>query len=91
MQHFKLVAFRVIDEKRKESEPPLSEATVMIEGPDGSAQHTVARGNGPLNALDLALRKALLPYYPQLKSSSCTTTKSACSAAARAPTRRCAC
>ena len=68
VQHFKLVAFRVSDEKSKESEPPLSEASVMIVGPDGSSQHTVARGNGPLNALDLALRKALLPYYPQLKS-----------------------
>ena len=68
VQHFKLVAFRVSDEKIKESELPLSEASVMIEGPDGSVQHTVARGNGPLNALDLALRKALLSYYPQLKS-----------------------
>jgi len=66
VQHFKLVAFRVSDEKIRENEPPLSEASVMIEGPDGGAQHTVARGNGPLNALDLALRKALLPYYPQL-------------------------
>jgi 2-isopropylmalate synthase len=68
VQHFKLVAFRVSDEKIKENEPPLSEASVMIVGPDGSSQHTVARGNGPLNALDLALRKALLPYYPQLAS-----------------------
>jgi 2-isopropylmalate synthase len=67
-RHFELVAFRVSDEKIKENELPLSEATVMIEGPDGSAQHTVARGNGPLNALDRALRKALLPYYPQLES-----------------------
>ena len=67
VQHFKLVAFRVSDEKIKDGEPPLSEATVMIEGPDGSAQHTVARGNGPLNALDRALRKALLPFYPQLE------------------------
>ena len=39
----------------------------MIEGPDGGTAHTVAHGNGPLNALDLALRKALLPYYPQLE------------------------
>jgi 2-isopropylmalate synthase len=68
VQHFKLVAFRVSDEKIKENEPPLSEATVMIEGPDGSTAHTVARGNGPLNALDLALRKALLPYFPTLAS-----------------------
>jgi 2-isopropylmalate synthase len=66
VQHFKLIAFRVSDEKVKEDEPPLSEATVMIEGPDGARQHTVALGNGPLNALDRALRKALLPYYPQL-------------------------
>ena len=28
--------------------------------------HTVAEGNGPVNALDQALRKALLPHYPQL-------------------------
>jgi 2-isopropylmalate synthase len=68
VQHFKLVAFRVSDEKIRENEPPLSEATVMIEGPDGSSAHTVARGNGPLNALDRALRKALMPFYPQLAS-----------------------
>jgi 2-isopropylmalate synthase len=60
------VAFRVSDEKIKDNEPPLSEATVKIEGPDGTVQHTVASGNGPLNALDRALRKALTPYYPQL-------------------------
>ncbi|HEY8519954.1 MAG TPA: citramalate synthase [Gammaproteobacteria bacterium] len=65
-RHFKLKAFRVSDEKNKEDEPPLSEATVMIEGPDGSVEHTVALGNGPLNALDRALRKALMKFYPQL-------------------------
>jgi 2-isopropylmalate synthase len=67
VRHFRLLAFRVSDEKNKESEPPLSEATVMIEGPDGSIEHTVAQGNGPLNALDRALRKALKPFYPQLE------------------------
>jgi 2-isopropylmalate synthase len=66
--HFRLLAFRVSDEKNKTDEPPLSEATVMIEGPDGSTEHTVAAGNGPLNALDRALRKALLPFYPELES-----------------------
>jgi 2-isopropylmalate synthase len=65
-RHFKLLGFRVSDEKIKESEPPLSEATVMIEAPNGAIEHTVAQGNGPLNALDRALRKALLPFYPQL-------------------------
>ena len=68
VRHFRLKEFRVSDEKTTESEPPRSEATVMIEGPDGRVEHTVAHGNGPLNALDRALRKALVPYYPQLES-----------------------
>ncbi len=33
---------------------------------DGEVLHTAAEGNGPVNALDAALRKALLPHYPQL-------------------------
>lgn len=32
----------------------------------GERMHTAAEGNGPVNALDIALRKALLPRYPQL-------------------------
>ncbi len=67
-RHFRLLSFRVSDEKNREEEPPLSEATVMVEAPDGTVEHTVAQGNGPLNALDRALRKALLPFYPQLES-----------------------
>ncbi|MBM3125344.1 MAG: citramalate synthase [Chloroflexi bacterium] len=33
---------------------------------NGEVLHTAAEGNGPVNALDLALRKALMSYYPQL-------------------------
>jgi len=66
MRNFRLIGFRVIDEKRKEDEPPLSEATIMIEGPDGSIEHTAATGNGPVNAVDNALRKALVKFYPQI-------------------------
>jgi len=68
VSHFKLKSFRVSDEKIHEDEPVLAEATVRLELPDGSEAHTVAQGNGPLNALDLALRKALMPYYPGLES-----------------------
>jgi 2-isopropylmalate synthase len=68
VSHFRLISFRVSDEKNRVDEPPLSEATVMIEGPDGRVEHTVAQGNGPLNALDKALRKALTPFYPSLES-----------------------
>ncbi len=68
VSHFSLIAFRVSDEKNDVDQPPLSEATVMIEGPDGNVEHTVAQGNGPLNALDKALRKALLPFFPNLEA-----------------------
>ncbi len=63
---FKLIGFRVIDEKRHEDEPAQTEATVMIEDPDGNIEHTAATGNGPVHALDLALRKALVRFYPTL-------------------------
>jgi 2-isopropylmalate synthase len=62
---FSLVGFRVIDEKMEEKEPPYSEATVMIRV-DGQVEHTAAEGEGPVNALDNALRKALEKFYPEL-------------------------
>jgi len=63
---FRLIGFRVVDDKRHEDEHSASEATVMIEGPDGAVEHTAASGDGPVNALDLALRKALTQFYPEL-------------------------
>jgi 2-isopropylmalate synthase len=65
--YFKLHGFRVIDSKRQEGEPPYAEATIKVEV-DGQVEHTAANGNGPVNALDRALRKALEKFYPQLKS-----------------------
>jgi len=50
-----------------ENEPPYSEATVMIER-GGKVEHTAAEGDGPVNALDNALRKALEKFFPQLKT-----------------------
>ncbi len=63
---FTLMGFRVIDEKRREGEKPLSEATIMLRV-GGHTEHTAATGNGPVNALDTALRKALEVFYPELK------------------------
>ena len=63
---FSLVGFRVIVEKRREDEAPISEATIMLRV-DGEVEHTAAVGNGPVNALDNALRKALEKFYPSLK------------------------
>jgi 2-isopropylmalate synthase len=66
VRYFRLIGFRVIDEKRVEGEPPIAEATIMLEGPDGQVEHTAAQGNGPVNALDRALRKALGKFYPEV-------------------------
>ncbi len=63
---FDLLGFRVIVEKTKELEESLSEATIMVKV-DKSIEHTAAVGNGPVNALDNALRKALEKFYPELK------------------------
>ncbi len=64
---FNLIGFRVIDEKRSKGEKPYAEATIMVEV-GGMIEHTAATGNGPVNALDNALRKALYNFYPQLKT-----------------------
>ena len=63
---FNLIGFRVIDDKKKGDEHLYAEATVMLEV-DGSIEHTAAVGNGPVNALDHALSKALKRFYPILE------------------------
>ncbi|HWP34585.1 MAG TPA: citramalate synthase, partial [Thermodesulfobacteriota bacterium] len=63
---FELLGFRVIAEKRAPGEPTLAEATVMV-NVDGQVEHTAAVGEGPVNALDRALRKALERFYPELR------------------------
>jgi 2-isopropylmalate synthase len=65
-KYFDLEGFRVISDKRSENEPPYSEATIIVKV-DGVKEHTAAIGNGPVNALDNALRKALEKFYPNLK------------------------
>ncbi len=64
---FGLEGFRVIVEKRGKRLPCMSEATVKIRvGKELS--HTVGEGDGPVNALDSALRKALMRFYPEIAS-----------------------
>jgi 2-isopropylmalate synthase len=43
----------------------VGEATVKARV-GGEVMHTAAEGNGPVNALDKAIRKAILPFYPEL-------------------------
>jgi len=45
----------------------VSEATVKVRV-DKVVEHTASEGNGPVNALDNALRKALVKFYPEIES-----------------------
>jgi 2-isopropylmalate synthase len=64
--YFELEGFRVIDVKHGHEGKPQAEATVMVTVGDKFA-HTASLGNGPVNAIDRALRAALLDFYPSLK------------------------
>jgi 2-isopropylmalate synthase len=66
MRSFNLKGFRVNTERRSDDSDPMSEATIMIEV-GGNIEHTAALGNGPVNALDKALRKALKKFYPRIE------------------------
>ncbi len=61
---FSLEDFRVIIEKKKGGKT-LSEATIKLKV-GREIEHTASLGDGPVNALDSALRKALKKFYPNL-------------------------
>lgn len=61
---FDLEGFRVIIEKSKAGK--LSSEAIMKLKVNKIEEHTAAKGDGPINALDNALRKALLEFYPTL-------------------------
>ena len=62
---FELKGFRVITQKENSSVDPKEEATIMLEV-GGELVHTASIGNGPVNALDQSLRKALTCFYPEV-------------------------
>jgi 2-isopropylmalate synthase len=61
---FELEGFRVLTEMYKDN--LISEATIKVKV-EGQEYHTAAEGNGPVNALDNALKKALVYFYPSIK------------------------
>jgi 2-isopropylmalate synthase len=62
---FELIDFSVNVEHRS-GRGIFAEATVKVRV-DGAVLHTAAEGNGPVNALDAALRKALIQHYPAIE------------------------
>ena len=60
--------FAVKTDERIEHDPASAWAAVMLKGPTGEIEHTAAEGNGPVNALDTALRRALRRFYPRIEA-----------------------
>ena len=65
VEPFTLECFSVVTSRTLDN-PCLSQATIKI-SVGGEEELTAAEGNGPVNALDHALRKALTKFYPQIK------------------------
>ncbi len=62
---FRLKGFRILIEKN-EGEGVRAEATIRLMV-NGHEEHTAAEGNGPVHALDRALRKALIKFFPAIR------------------------
>lgn len=62
---FQANEYHVSFRQYRDGHAPVCEATVKL-SVNGEKELTVAEGNGVVNALDLALRKALLPFYPEI-------------------------
>ena len=65
--YFTLHGFNINITKRDGDTEPVAEATIKLEV-GGQLEHTAANGDGPVNALDEALRKALVRFYPSVKT-----------------------
>ncbi len=73
-EFFQIEGFRVMNNKYRMDRPPLTEATIRLYV-GGSEVHTAAMGDGPVNALDQAIRKALTRFYPSLEEMELTDYK----------------
>jgi 2-isopropylmalate synthase len=64
-EYFRLLSYRVVDQKVGDDDVPVPEATIRVRVGLHEV-HTAAMGNGPVNALFKALLKALIRFYPRL-------------------------
>jgi 2-isopropylmalate synthase len=64
-EYFRLLSYRVVDQKAGEDDTPAPEATIRVRVGRHEV-HTAALGNGPVDALFKALLKALIRFYPRL-------------------------
>ncbi len=66
-ERFFNVTYAKINVLLDENEKEYSEAVLKVEV-DGKVEHTASDGDGPVNALDNALRKALVTFYPEISN-----------------------
>lgn len=64
--YFTLQKFKTIAEQVKEDELAAQATAIVKVGVGDESEITAAEGDGPVNALDVAIRKALVRFYPQL-------------------------
>jgi 2-isopropylmalate synthase len=72
--HFKLVLYKTMGEFPVPEGGMPASASIKVEV-NGREEMTAALGNGPVNALDIALRKALTVFYPQIAETQLTDYK----------------
>jgi 2-isopropylmalate synthase len=65
IRSFELIEYHSTHRHHPQASLETTEATVKIRV-DGKAEYTVDEGDGPVNALDKALRKALVPHFPKI-------------------------
>lgn len=65
--YFDVLGFRVIGDNFDENKDINTEASIKL-NVDGQILHTVSEGDGPVNALDKAIRKALAPIYKEISN-----------------------
>ncbi|NCC86760.1 MAG: citramalate synthase [Clostridia bacterium] len=65
-KRFTLLMYKTIGEFPSPNDDLTASATIQVEV-GGQTEITAALGNGPVNALDMALRKALMVFFPQIK------------------------
>ncbi len=65
VKNFDITEYHTSFRKYRDGHPPVCEATVKL-SVNGQPELTVAEGHGVVNSLDLALRKAMLPFFPEI-------------------------
>lgn len=65
-EFFRLLQYHVTELRTEKDLAPVTEVTVKVEV-EGVEEHTAAAGEGPVNALDKALRKAISQFYPRVR------------------------